>query len=184
MVFLFFKINLNFRLPPAPLPSQGAPPSPPPPLPSTSPRLAPTAPPLSPPQNIFQTVAPSAPLLSPPPPYSFPRRTTNANTTRATWFGEAALEKSEQGLVIEIDDILEDVPSPLTLKLEDEILNVLDDAENVLQNDYVSDRMLNGNRIEEIKEEYNFDDIKNEFDEGHVPPSLEFLMVVKMNIFV
>ena len=44
--------------------------------------------------------------------------------------------------------------------------------------------MLNGNRIEEIKEEYNFDDIKNEFDEGHVPPSLEFLMVVKMNIFV
>ena len=63
---------------------------------------------------------------------------------------------------------------PQTLEFADEILNVLDNAENILQNDYVSDRVLNEKNIEEIKEEYNFDNIKNELDEGHVLPSLEF----------
>ena len=61
-----------------------------------------------------------------------------------------------------------------TLEFADEILNVLDNAENILQNDYVSDRVLNEKNIEEIKEEYNFDNIKNELAEGHVVPSLEF----------
>ena len=82
--------------------------------------------------------------------------------------------KSEQELVKKIDDILEDVPSAPTLELADKIFNVLDEVANVLQNDYMSDRVLNEKTIEDIKEEYNFDYIKNELDEGHLPASLDF----------
>ena len=63
---------------------------------------------------------------------------------------------------------------PPTLELADEILNILGDVKNVLQNGYVSDRVLNEKNIADIKEEYNSDDIKNELDERPVPPSLEF----------
>ena len=83
----------------------------------------------------------------------------------------------------EIVDVLEDSPSPPTLGHVDKILSVLGDAENVLQNDYVSDRVLNEKDIKDIKEEYNFDDVKNDLDEGHVSASPEFFMVAKMNIF-
>ena len=63
---------------------------------------------------------------------------------------------------------------PPTLELADEILNILGDVKNVLQNGYVSDRVLNEKNIADIKEEYNSDDIKNELDERPVQPSLEF----------
>ena len=133
------KFNSNFRPPSALNPTRATATFPPPPTNfSTRPRLTPTAPPLSWPQNFFQPVTPSAPPLSPPPPNSFLIRTTNANATRATRFDEAVSGKCEQELVRRIDDVLEDVPSPLTLELADEILNVLDDTENVLQNDYLS----------------------------------------------
>ena len=65
-------------------------------------------------------------------------------------------------------------PLPPALELADEILNILGDVKNVLQNGYVSDRVLNEKNIADIKEEYNSDDIKNELDERPVPPSLEF----------
>ena len=112
--------------------------------------------------------------MSPPPPYSFLRRTRNIITTWATRFGEAPLEKTEQELVREINDVLEDVSSPPTLELADETLNILGNAENVLKNNYVNDRVLNEKTIEDIKGEYNFDKIKNKLDEGHVPTSFEF----------
>ena len=121
-------------------------------------RLTPATSPLSPPpQNIFQPITHSAPPLSSPSPYS------NTNATRATTFGEA-------------------VSSPLSLKLSDEILNVLNDAENVLKTDYISEKALNEKDIEEIKKEYNSDDIKNELDDGNVPSVLEFLLAVKVKI--
>ena len=89
-----------------------------------------------------------------------------------TRFGEAVLEKSKQELLKEIDNILENVPPPPKLEVADKILSVLDDAENVLPNDYLSEKTLNTKNIEEIKNEYNFDDIKNQLDEGHVSPFL------------
>ena len=42
-----------------------------------------------------------------------------------------------------IDDILEDVSSAPTFELADKIFNVLDGIANVLQNDCMSDRVLN-----------------------------------------
>ena len=65
------------------------------------------------------------------------------------------------------------MPSPPNLELSDEILNVLDNAENVLKTDYVSEKTLNEKDIEEIKNKYNFDDIKNELDDSNVPSFLE-----------
>ena len=171
--------NSNFRPPPPLPPSQVPPKSPPlPPPPTDRPILTPTAPPLSLPQNIFQPVTPSAPPLSRPPPYFFPRRTTNANTTQATRFSEATLEKNEQELVREIDKVLEDAPLPPTLEIADKILNILDDAEHVLQSDYVSGRVLNEKKVEDIKEEK-----MNSMRDMHRPLS-NLLMVVKINIFI
>ena len=112
--------------------------------------------------------------MSPPPPYSFLRRTRNIITTWTRRFGEAALEKTEQELVRKINDVLEDVSLPPTLELADESLNILGNAENVLKNNYVNDRVLNEKNIEDIKGEHTFDKIKNKLDEGHVPPSFEF----------
>ena len=125
-----------------------------------------TTSPLSPPQNIFQPVTPSSPQLSPPTPYSFSSRTTNVNTTRATRSREAVLQKSEQELVRENENVLEDVPSPPTLELADDILgNPEKVLENYYMSDRVSDRVFNEKNIEDIQEEYNFDDIKHELDE-------------------
>ena len=125
-----------------------------------------TTSPLSPPQNIFQPVTPSSPQLSPPTPYSFSSRTTNVNTTRATRSSEAVLQKSEQELVRENENVLEDVPSPPTLELADDILgNPEKVLENYYMSDRVSDRVFNEKNIEDIQEEYNFDDIKHELDE-------------------
>ena len=125
-----------------------------------------TTSPLSPLQNIFQPVTPSSPQLSPPTPYSFSSRTTNVNTTRATRSSEAVLQKSEQELVRENENVLEDVPSPPTLELADDILgNPEKVLENYYMSDRVSDRVFNEKNIEDIQEEYNFDDIKHELDE-------------------
>ena len=60
-------------------------------------------------------------------------------------------------------------PPPPRLELTDEILNVLTDAENVINNEETDDK-----DIQQIKDEYNLDYIKNEFDEGKVPEILEF----------
>ena len=68
-----------------------------------------------------------------------------------------------------IDEFMKSFPPPPRLELTDEILNVLTDAENVINNEETDDK-----DIQQIKDEYNLDYIKNEFDEGKVPEILEF----------
>ena len=46
-------------------------------------------------------------------------------------------------------------------------------ADNIIQNDYVNDKVLNEKNIEDIKDEYNFEEIKDAFDDRCVPPQLE-----------
>ena len=65
---------------------------------------------------------------------------------------------------------MKSVPSAPRLEITDEILNALNDAENVINDDFV--KVKENDDIQEIKDEYNFDDIKNEFDNGKVPEIL------------
>ena len=48
------------------------------------------------------------------------------------------------------------------------------DAEDFLKDYYVSDNVLENKTIKQIKDEYKFDDIKDAFDDGQIPPKLEF----------
>ena len=47
-------------------------------------------------------------------------------------------------------------------------------AEGILADDYVNPEELQDKTIEQIKEEYKFNEIKDAFDEGKIPPQLEF----------
>ena len=59
------------------------------------------------------------------------------------------------------------------------MLNILlTDAEDILMDDHVSDKKFEEKTIEQMKDEYNFEDIKNGFDEGQVPPQLNFFFLV------
>ena len=54
-------------------------------------------------------------------------------------------------------------------------LNVLSTkTDDIIQNNYVNDKVLNVKNIEDSKEEYNFEETKDHFDDGRVPPKLEF----------
>ena len=48
------------------------------------------------------------------------------------------------------------------------------EAAGILEDDYVNDKVIQEKTIEQIKDEYNFDDIKDAFDEGRIPPQLQF----------
>ena len=57
------------------------------------------------------------------------------------------------------------------------------EAEDILEDDYVNDKVIQEKTIEEIKDEYNFDDIKDAIDERKIPPHLDLcFLVVTMNI--
>ena len=109
------------------------------------------------------------------------RLPTNNNQSptieNVTKFGEIEAVKGEQELPKvknEIDELMKSIPSPPRLELTDGILNVLKDVENVINNDFVRVGENDDKDIQKIKDEYNFDDIKNEFDDGKVLEILDF----------
>ena len=62
-----------------------------------------------------------------------------------------------------------------TLVLGDSMLNALEvEANNVLDSQFITKKEEEDVALEKIKEEYNFDAIKDAFDEGDVPPQVEF----------
>ena len=62
-----------------------------------------------------------------------------------------------------------------TLELGDDLLDALAvEANDVLDSQLVTKKEEENVAIEKIKEEYNFDAIKDAFDEGDVPPKVEF----------
>ena len=69
---------------------------------------------------------------------------------------------------------MKSVPSPPRLELSDKILKVLRDGEDIINDEFVKVEVLDDKEMQEIKDEYNFDNVKNEFDEGKVPEILEF----------
>ena len=68
---------------------------------------------------------------------------------------------------------MKSVPSPPRLELSDEILKILSDGEDVIKDDFFKVEELDDKDVQQIKDEYSFDDIKNEFDEGKVQEILE-----------
>ena len=78
--------------------------------------------------------------------------------------------KSKPKRVIEnIDTATSEILNPPKIETEDPLLNVLSaDAENVSKDGYFNDKVLDDKTIEQIKDEYNFDDIKDAFDDGQV----------------
>ena len=54
----------------------------------------------------------------------------------------------------------------------------------ILEDDYINDKILEDKTLEQIKEQNNFDEIKDAFDDGKTPPQLEFLFGGDNNNFV
>ena len=74
-----------------------------------------------------------------------------------------------------IDMAIYKIPVQPQLETGDPLLNFLStDTERILTDDYVSDEKWKDKTLEQIKEEYKFDDIKDAFDEGKIPPQFEF----------
>ena len=89
----------------------------------------------------------------------------------------------EEKVIDDIDTAIYEIPDPIEIEIGDLILNVLTtEAKVILENDYVNDEVIQEKTFEQIKDEYNFDDIKDAFDEGKIPPQLELFLVVTMTI--
>ena len=88
--------------------------------------------------------------------------------------GENVIEKPEK-VIENIDNELSEIPEPPEIELANWIIYILSTkADEILQDGYMNDNALNEKTIEEIKNEYNFDQIKDAFDEGKVPTQREF----------
>ena len=74
--------------------------------------------------------------------------------------------KPEPEKVIEnINMAIYKIPDPPKIEIRDPLLNILStDAEDILKYNYVNDKVLEDKTIEQIKAEFNFDDIKDAFD--------------------
>ena len=86
--------------------------------------------------------------------------------------------KPEKEQILEnIDTDIYEIPDAPKIEIGDPLLNFLStDAEDILVNDYVNGEELQDRAIEKINEEYKFEEIKDAFDEGKIPPQLEFFL--------
>ena len=117
------------------------PPTPPPtnfPSPTNYPNT--NLPPSGLPPDLFQAIPPPPPSF-PPTYFSLPANNNEPPTIgNVIKFGEIKAVKGKQELPRvenEIDALMKSIPSPPRLELDDEILNVLKDAENVINNGFV-----------------------------------------------
>ena len=62
-------------------------------------------------------------------------------------------------------------------ELGDRLANLLGtEGEKILEDDFLWVKELKDKNIEEIKEDYKFDKIKNAFDEGTTSPQLKYFL--------
>ena len=84
-------------------------------------------------------------------------------------------EEEREKIIDKIDDKIYEIPDLLKVELGDQLLNTLGaEAEDILEEDFVSSNELEDKTIEQIKDGYNFDEIKNAFDHAAVPHQLKF----------
>ena len=76
----------------------------------------------------------------------------------------------------ELDDkIYEVTDDPPKLELGDALANIFGpEAEDTLDEKFVNKKELEDEALENIKEEYSFEEIKNAFDEASIPHQLDF----------
>ena len=73
-----------------------------------------------------------------------------------------------------MDDAIYELPDPSKLELGDDLLNSLGvEADDILEQKYVNKKKEIDALLENMKEDYNFDEIKDAFDEGAVPHQLD-----------
>ena len=78
----------------------------------------------------------------------------------------------EEKVTDDINIAIYKLTDPPSIKIGDLLVNVLrTEAEGILEDDYVNDKVIQEKTIEQIKDEYNFDDIKDDFDEGKISPT-------------
>ena len=84
-------------------------------------------------------------------------------------------KKEKEKIIDEIDNKIYELPDLPKLELGDGLLNTLGvEAEDILDDQFVNPKQLEEKTIEQIKEEYNFDEIKDAFDRAAVPAQLGF----------
>ena len=75
----------------------------------------------------------------------------------------------------EIDGKIYEIPDLPKPELGDGLANILGaEAEDIFKENFVNSKKLEDEALENIKEEYGFEEIKNAFDEASVPEQLEF----------
>ena len=75
----------------------------------------------------------------------------------------------------QLDDMIYELPDPPKLELADGLLNSLGvEADDILEQKFINKKEEEDAVLEQIKEDYNFDQIKKAFDEAAVPPQLHF----------
>ena len=84
-------------------------------------------------------------------------------------------EKPKSRVLEEIDEKILKLPDPPKIELGDALAHVLGtEANNILEDKYLNSKELGDKTLENIKGEYNFNEIKDAFDEASVPNSLQF----------
>ena len=76
----------------------------------------------------------------------------------------------------ELDDKIYELPGELlNLELGDALANILGaEAEDILDKNFVNKKKLEDEALENMKEEYGFEEIKDAIDEASVPHQLDF----------
>ena len=86
---------------------------------------------------------------------------------------------------LQIDDTIYEMPEQPDLELGDGLIDRLGvKANGLLDSNFVTPQEENDVVLEQIKEDYNFDEIKNSFDQGIVHESVEFFYGVDNDSFV
>ena len=89
----------------------------------------------------------------------------------------------KEKIIDQTDTAIYELPDLPKIELGDPLLNILStEVENILADDYVNDKNIKEIIIEQLKNEYKFDEIKDAFDEGAVPHQLDFFMGATMKI--
>ena len=83
--------------------------------------------------------------------------------------------RSSRWLSVQIDDTIYGLPEQPDLELGDGLIDTLGAEENdLLDSNFITPQEENDVVLEQIKKDYNFDEIKDTFDQGVVHESVEF----------
>ena len=93
-------------------------------------------------------------------------------------------EETKDKVLEEIDEKIHEIPDLPKLELGNGLVNLLGaEAKDILEGKLVNSKKLEDDVLENIKEGYGFEEIKDAFDEGAVPEQLEFFYGGENKIF-